>query len=195
MDPDEKVPLSHGPLVWMVHEAIKAGLGFDQSKLLDLRCIEDESGDFKGLDLPENIPQVQVNTPGGSPTDMTGSTECAGQGTTQSTFRQTLKDAYTTSKIHDCLEFGGGLKAGSVLWWNMMEVCFSLSLSLTGAVGSSTVFSICRSAGWTFSPTTRGNRFHGRCPRVKYATFRRAHGSIARPSGGWRRGKTIGPGI
>lgn len=123
MHPEEKIPLSHGPLVWMVREAIKAGLAFDQTKLLDLCCTEDESSDFRKLDIPENVPQVQINTPGGSPTDMTGSTEDAGKELKQSAFREALMDSYTTSKIHDCLEFGGGLTTGNVIWWNMMEVC------------------------------------------------------------------------
>lgn len=107
----------------MVREAIKAGLAFDQTKLLDLCCTEDESSDFRKLDIPENVPQVQINTPGGSPTDMTGSTEDAGKELKQSAFREALMDSYTTSKIHDCLEFGGGLTTGNVIWWNMMEVC------------------------------------------------------------------------
>jgi len=137
VDPSEKVPLSHGPLVWMVHEAIKAGLSFDEGKLLDLCCMEDESGYFGKVDLTGNgaqsqaIPQFQINSPGGSPTDVTSSTEVAGPKATQSAFRHALIDSATTSKCHDCLEFGGGLKAGSVIWWNVMEVCFGSRVVLT----------------------------------------------------------------
>lgn len=130
MEPNEKVPLSHGPLVWMVREAIKAGLSFDEGKLLDLCCMEDGSGYFGEVDLAGNgapnqsVPQLQINSPGGSPTDVTGSTEVAGPRATRSAFRQALIDSATTSKCHDCLKFGGGLEAGSVIWWNIMEVSF-----------------------------------------------------------------------
>ena len=115
----------------MVREAIRAGLSFDETKLLELNCIEEESGTFGNPDFSGDsaqrsaVPQVQVTgspTPGGSPTDMTGFTEAPGQGAARSAFRQALIDSATTSKIHDCLKFGGGLKAGSVIWWNMMEV-------------------------------------------------------------------------
>lgn len=141
MDSSEKVPLSHGPLVWMVREAIKAGLCFDKRKLLDLCYMEDESGYFGEVNFAGNgaqsqpVPQVQINSPGGSPTDVTGSTEVAGPEVAPSAFRQALIDSATTSKCHDCLEFGGGLKAGSVIWWNMMEVRYGSRVVRPGPSG------------------------------------------------------------
>ncbi|MCJ1391891.1 hypothetical protein MMC18_004758 [Xylographa bjoerkii] len=127
---NEKVPLSHGPLVWMVREAQKAGLRFDADKLRSLSCIEEPSGESVNLDLGTgrfqnpSIPQVQVTgaeSPGGSRPKNEVTLTNADQGTLQSAFHQALIDSATTSTLHDCLVFGGGLKAGGVLWWNFME--------------------------------------------------------------------------
>lgn len=130
MSLNERVPLSHGPLVWMVREAQKAGLHFDDDKLRSLSCIEEPSGESVNLDLGNghfhnpSIPEVQVTgaeSPGGSkPRNETPSTN-ADQGAIQSAFHQALIDSATTGALHDCLVFGGGLKPGGVLWWNFME--------------------------------------------------------------------------
>jgi len=116
----------------MVREARKAGLKFDEDKLLDLCCIEDEDGSFGELDLPANgpprpsVPQLEVTSPSspdsdGLPRNLTGSTDVSAEKATQSAFREGLFHSATTSTLHDCLEFGKGLKWGSVMWWNMME--------------------------------------------------------------------------
>lgn len=44
--PDEEASLSHGPLVWMVREAQRAGLEFNQEKMLQLKCCEDPFSSF-----------------------------------------------------------------------------------------------------------------------------------------------------
>ncbi|MCJ1419842.1 hypothetical protein MMC32_006198 [Xylographa parallela] len=127
---DEKIPLSHGPLVWMVREAQKAGLPFDDDKLRSLSCIEESSGETVNLDLAtddihdQSIPQVQVTGAESSDLSMPkaeAASTVIDQGSLQSAFRQALIDSATTSTLHDCLVFGGGLKAGGVLWWNFME--------------------------------------------------------------------------
>jgi hypothetical protein len=42
--PDEDFQLSHAPLVWMVHEARRAGLEFEEDKLQDFKCVEHNDG-------------------------------------------------------------------------------------------------------------------------------------------------------
>lgn len=49
--PDENFQLSHAPLVWMVQEAQRAGLEFEEDKLRDFKCVDntgdaDSSSDF-----------------------------------------------------------------------------------------------------------------------------------------------------
>ena len=114
----------------MVREAQKAGLQFDNDKLRSLSCIEEPSGDSVNLDLGTGrfndpfVPQVQVTSAessGGSEPKNVASCTNADQGALQSAFRQALIDSATTSTLHDCLVFGGGLGVGGVLWWRLME--------------------------------------------------------------------------
>ena len=114
----------------MVREAQKAGLPFDDDKLRSLSCIEEPSGETVNLDLAtddihdQSIPQVQVTGAESSDLSMPkaeAASTVIDQGSLQSAFRQALIDSATTSTLHDCLVFGGGLKAGGVLWWNFME--------------------------------------------------------------------------
>ncbi|MCJ1286440.1 hypothetical protein MMC26_005785 [Xylographa opegraphella] len=130
LSPNEKVPLSHGPLVWMVREAQRAGLRFDDEKLRKLSCIEEPTGEYVKLDLASGhiddqpIPQVQVtgaDSPGIPRPKNEALAATADQRNLQSAFREALIDSATTSTLHDCLVFGGGLKVGGVLWWNFME--------------------------------------------------------------------------
>ena len=65
----EDSALSHGPLVWMVREAQRAGLEFDLDKLLHLKCCdEDYNIPSHGIasDGP-SLPQIQVSQPFSSP--------------------------------------------------------------------------------------------------------------------------------
>ncbi len=67
----EEYALSHGPLVWMVREAQKAGLPFDPEKMLELKCCEDHIYPFPGNDdisasqLTEKPPakDISANSP------------------------------------------------------------------------------------------------------------------------------------
>lgn len=65
----EESALSHGPLVWMVREAQRAGLEFDHDKLLQFKCCDENySVPSPGIvsDGP-SIPQIQVKEPFSSP--------------------------------------------------------------------------------------------------------------------------------
>jgi len=140
---DEKVgeesQLSHGPLVWMVREAQRAGLEFDPEKMLKYRCCDEDyripslglTMDTQPLpDMPEihvtsspspqdapdifNSPHHDKHEPGWVP-------GLEPEQSASSGFHKALTDAFTRGTLHDCLEFNNGLDVGSVLRWKMME--------------------------------------------------------------------------
>lgn len=65
----EDYALSHGPLVWMVREAQRAGLDFDSEKLFRYKCCDED------FEIPSHgivsggppLPQIQVSQPFSSP--------------------------------------------------------------------------------------------------------------------------------
>lgn len=155
--PDSKAA-SHVPLVWMVHEAMKAGLKFDPDKVREMGCAAalDETS-MTPADAQENerpaadgtaeqrpaIPNIVVRSPststpklfqragfGGkktnaatnSPTTSSSSSSSSSSNSAGDprTFEETMHRAQV-ARIHDCLEFGGGLGWTSVLGWKFME--------------------------------------------------------------------------
>lgn len=145
MPPEELPALSHIPLVWMVREARRAGLSFDESKLRALNCVEDESPatfhpeDFKIRE--PSVPDINVTSPAtpsttdkadpikdddasadrhDSPIEVTN-TVAPSANKLKSSFHQAIETAATKGKIHDSLEFGGGLDWFSVVCWQIME--------------------------------------------------------------------------
>ena len=133
----EEFPLSHGPLVWMVREAQRAGLDFDSEKMMRLNCCDD---DFE-MEPPtlvtaqgQPIPQVQVTSSPdySNPPDLFRSPHSAvdtpgwapglqPEPPKQSTFLQNLHMAATKGVLHDCLKYNNGLSRGSVISWKVME--------------------------------------------------------------------------
>ena len=136
----EESPLSHGPLVWMVREAQRAGLEFDGEAMLKLNCC-DEDFNIPALGLPnsfppagnDNLPEIEVtSSPATPPVDIFHSPHqekrepgwATGMEPTQvksSKFHDTLHYAFTKGVLHDCLEFNGGLSHTSVVSWKLME--------------------------------------------------------------------------
>ncbi|KIX09560.1 uncharacterized protein Z518_00640 [Rhinocladiella mackenziei CBS 650.93] len=86
--------LSHAPLVWMVHEAERAGLKFDPAKMARLSCLPDGVNEF------------------GDPLE---------DAEFRNMWYQTLEECYVASVVHDCLTPGGGLPWTTVAFWKMME--------------------------------------------------------------------------
>lgn len=131
----EEAALSHGPLVWMVREAQRAGLDFNSEMMIKLKCCDDnysnwpDSTDSTQLGDP-NVPEVQV-TSSSNPNifDSPKSESCAPgwvsglqpEEPKRSEFHKFLHTASTKGILHDCLEFGGGLGRTSVLSWRIME--------------------------------------------------------------------------
>ena len=88
----ETWPLSHAPLVWMVQEALKAGLKFDVEKLAALNCWPERFDDAGNKDTEH-----------------------------ESKFHKAMHESTIRGFVHDCLEYGKGPGNLSVLSWNMME--------------------------------------------------------------------------
>lgn len=88
----ESWQLSHVPLVYMVHEAQRAGLRFDRHNMANLNCCLDTLDGYgdKNHDRREH-------------------------------FHNAIHESGCRGIIHDCLEFGGGLPRMSVLSWKIME--------------------------------------------------------------------------
>ncbi|KAK5061547.1 hypothetical protein LTR84_008091 [Exophiala bonariae] len=90
----ETWPLSHTPLVWMIHEAEAAGLKFDAEKMANFLCIPesvDENGERK-----EN-PKIRE------------------------IFLRALQESYRNGVIHDSLEKGPEVPARTANFWKMIE--------------------------------------------------------------------------
>ena len=114
----EEWPLSHAPLVWMVHEAQRAGLKFDPYKLAKLHCSPDHCGAAEHSNFDDEVAAA------------TGATNAAGHNATDPSSKDLPNDssflhAFRTSAhhgfIHDCLQRNNGLPLFSVLTWNMIE--------------------------------------------------------------------------
>lgn len=131
----EELPLSHGPLVWMVREAERAGLNFDREMMVKLKCGEDFQRDWEDLDH-----SVSTKDPGNPIFQVTNSTNpdplsgphsekqnpgwvrgLEPEASKESEFHKSLRLAGTGGHLHDCLKFKNGLSAMSVISWKMME--------------------------------------------------------------------------
>ena len=128
LEKDEEIPLSHGPLVWMVREAQKAGLRFDQQKVEEMKCggnmgyEEEEGGHGPGLELHGTmIPQVQITTTGSPatshlPTEIPQTTHAR-----RTKLHAHLHKGATQGRMHDVLKFKNGAPRTGVIAWNIME--------------------------------------------------------------------------
>lgn len=131
----EESALSHGPLVWMVREAQRAGLDFNSEMMIKLKCCDDKYSnwpdptDSNQVGDPK-IPEVQVTSSSNPNIFGSPKSEACTPGWApglqpeepkQSEFHRYLHTAATKGILHDCLEFGGGLGRTSVLSWRIME--------------------------------------------------------------------------
>ncbi|PGH07588.1 hypothetical protein AJ80_07977 [Polytolypa hystricis UAMH7299] len=116
--PGETWPLSHAPLVWMVHEAQRAGLRFDPRKLKQFECAEEYEGEV--TPIQERRPSVRHPN-----LDVASPSEKETNGVHQSPSSQNFHNALYTSacegQMHDCLKYNHGLPITSVLTWKLME--------------------------------------------------------------------------
>lgn len=109
-----EVPLSHVPLVWIVHEAQKAGLAFDPDKMEICDCLDDGS---KDSNTAANVPTIEVSTTGGEEMLANGNFELG----SKEYFKTILQDTAARAPVHDCLRFNSGLSWGGTFRWKLME--------------------------------------------------------------------------
>lgn len=120
LEKGEAWPLSHNPLVWMVHEAWRAGLQLDPRKVKQFECQEEYEGDFSPIreECAWGAHDDGTN-PGLAPTGEKG--EAGGSSPSSRNFHNAMHLSSTKGWIHDCLSFGNGLPAASVITWRIME--------------------------------------------------------------------------
>lgn len=130
---------SHVPLAWMVREAMKAGLCFDSNNVAEVGCqdifdsqlrpsarakptragrpaiqVSDEAGHIQeGQQYEQMSPQVEGK-------EFTATDFAAKDKEPKSPFHELMHRAHT-SRIHDSLEYGGGLGFSAVTAWKFME--------------------------------------------------------------------------
>lgn len=132
---------SHVPLVWMVREAMKAGLAFDMDKVVAMGCCEALSdGNCDGNGAAQRTPvastpvvpaiHVEASSPPASPnmedvpkagshdTSLTAAVHAADHQI--SGFHHMMHKAHC-SRLHDSLSFDCGMSFASVLSWKIME--------------------------------------------------------------------------
>ncbi|KAK2771008.1 hypothetical protein FQN53_005244 [Emmonsiellopsis sp. PD_33] len=124
--PGEIWPLSHAPLVWMVHEAERAGLQFDERKLKQFECAVEFEGEvtpiLSGWEFhqtpPKTQPEIKIE---GEPCTEVHTNGVTHQSDSCISFHRALELSSTKGHLHDCLSFKAGLSTMSVLSWNVME--------------------------------------------------------------------------
>ncbi|KAF2845078.1 hypothetical protein T440DRAFT_502714 [Plenodomus tracheiphilus IPT5] len=136
---DDDAALSHVPLVWMVREAQKAGLEFDEEKLEALHCCYEAPIGADGR-KQANVPRIEVDDAPPQSSVANGTTSGApSSGTTMNgwtdednilshhrehpdtSFHKHLHSAATQGRIHDVLRFNNGAGHAGVVSWNIME--------------------------------------------------------------------------
>lgn len=136
---DDDAALSHVPLVWMVREAQKAGLEFDEDKLEALHCYYEEPL-AKNLRRQVDVPTIEIDpvsphsdiaqdTTSGVPSSETIVNSWTDEDNILShhrdhpdtPFHNHLHSAATQGRIHDVLQFHNGAGRVGVASWNFME--------------------------------------------------------------------------
>ena len=133
MNKGEESPLSHGPLVWIVREAQRAGLEFDSDKMLNLNCCDDNYSNELANPVSNTVapPQIQVtrtesdhnifNSPKTDKEQPGWAEGMEPEPPKKSHFQHRLEVSAANGVLHDCLEYNNGLSAASVISWKIME--------------------------------------------------------------------------
>ncbi|KAK1244346.1 hypothetical protein MKX07_003145 [Trichoderma sp. CBMAI-0711] len=121
---------SHVPLIWMVREAMRAGLSFDLDKVRELDCYDlyndygsagfnkDQRGRERGPDIRVNGEGEEGHEPMMPPSPDTIADDEGEK--IKKGFLDMMHQAHL-ARIHDSLEYGGGLSPMAVTAWNIME--------------------------------------------------------------------------
>lgn len=108
---DDRKSASHVPLAWIVREAMKAGLTFDMEKVADMECC------IQPVDVQSRGPNPAIRVQGESDAAQADVPEISEK---DGGLRDVMHKAHT-SRLHDSLQYGGGLGAMAVTAWKLME--------------------------------------------------------------------------
>ncbi|KAF7560242.1 hypothetical protein G7046_g3896 [Stylonectria norvegica] len=129
---------SHVPLAWMVREAMRAGLPFDDDKVTEMSCSCSTASVWDGSDARQQqrgiravIPDIRVANGNGEATlspampaspdeNPDENDEADGPDDHVASFHDTMHRA-STARIHDSLAYGQGLSTVAVSAWKFME--------------------------------------------------------------------------
>lgn len=128
---------SHVPLVWMVREAIKAGLAFDMDKVVKMGCSEALNDPETSDNVRANnstqapVPDIRVEASSPPETPMVDQSQYEDKSRQSSTtqtgdegpvnaFHEMLHKAHV-AQIHDSLSYDCGMSFMSVFSWKLME--------------------------------------------------------------------------
>ncbi|KAL4785627.1 hypothetical protein BJX76DRAFT_163716 [Aspergillus varians] len=129
----ESWALSHAPLVWMVQEALAAGLEFDPAKMKQFECMEEFEGEYSPIrgnikwqkswcqDPAHDSEQNGTASEKENHMYKAKSREHEHPSNSSQRFKAALYASSTDGLLHDCLAFGSGLPPLSVLTWRLME--------------------------------------------------------------------------
>ncbi|CAG7960569.1 unnamed protein product [Penicillium olsonii] len=115
--------LSHAPLVWMTQEAQKAGLELDERKMKQFQCLEEFDGDYTPIQQEINArrPSRCLDAHTDNPEAFRSLPNEKERSAASRDFWHALHTSSTKGLSHDCLLFGQGIPAMSVITWRIME--------------------------------------------------------------------------
>lgn len=111
-----EIPLAHLPLVWIVLEAQKCGLQFDEEKMRAMGCLDETEENIETADWA--VPKIEVEGDSGGEIYLKDATT---KGICKMSFREQILHCAKKSAVHDCLAVGQGLPFLGVLSWQIME--------------------------------------------------------------------------
>jgi uncharacterized protein (DUF2235 family) len=200
MLPESKAA-SHVPLVWMIHEAMKAGLHFDLDKVRDLGCVEalDEMCMTSANPGPQSepsataappadhppIPNIMVRSPSTSTPKLfqrSGFNGASNNNTTTSS--SSSSDQSSTNpptfkemmhKAHTAL-IHDSLQYGGGLSWSSVLAWKVMEyvhpfLAILSFIDTPIFVDTSPSGAWTCRRTAPGSPSAGRCPAARCATY------------------------
>ncbi|CZR39073.1 uncharacterized protein FPRO_05735 [Fusarium proliferatum ET1] len=109
---------SHIPLAWIVREAQKAGLPFDDEKVAEMGCCA--AHDWQEATGRPPIPDLRVSSGNGGPGRAPDMPMDEKEDHPKNDFHDIMHGA-CTARIHDSLEYGQGLGPFAVTAWKIME--------------------------------------------------------------------------
>lgn len=124
----ESFALSHAPLVWMVQEALAAGLECDPAKMKQFECLEEFEGEYSPIrnvnwqkSWCEDPAHDHDHHENGNGKEKSADGEHESPSKSSQRFKAALYASSTEGYLHDCLSFRSGLPTFSVITWKLME--------------------------------------------------------------------------